>query len=57
MPENACCLEVEQGVGLALLAGGLLQGNLCDYTGNWCQGTQQAGGIFQERRPDDAGAG
>ena len=46
--ESTDRLEVEQGVGLALFAGGLLQGDLCDHTGDWGQGTQQPGGVFQE---------
>ena len=46
--ESADRLEVEQGVGLTLLAGGFLQGDLCDHAADRRQGTQQPSGVFQE---------
>ena len=41
-------LKVEQRIGLALLAGGLLQGDLRDHAADRCQGAQKPGGVFQE---------
>ena len=46
--ESSDRLEVEQSVGLALFAGGLLQGDLRDHAGDRRQGTQQPCGVFQE---------
>ena len=46
--ENTDRLEIEQGVGFTALAGGLLQGDPCDNTGERRQSAQEPGGVFQK---------